>query len=194
MLPTVLLPTLLWLGQSPGITFLAPVPPGPRPDYARPVVQSDRAVVPETVAGCIHRPAELPFNPEQLDRAAMRILQLIKWSRLREAKHFASLGSPAAPDRRLIPRRPPSPEERLRLRAIAAAIDEHWKYFEARLYEVRMFRHRPEEGQLACRRAAEAWDALLGLIRQHPDPLPPDLVKEFEAVDALVAVIRASSI
>lgn len=194
MLPTVLLPTLLWLGQSPGITFLAPVPPGPRPDYARPVVYTDRAPIPDRVTACIHRPAELPFDPERLDRAAMRILQLIKWSRLREAEHFASLGPPAAPDRRQIPRRPPSPEERLRLKSLASAIDEHWKFFEARTYEVRMFRHRPEEGQLACRRTAEAWEALLGLIRQYPDPLPPDLVNEFKAVDALVAVIRSSSI
>jgi hypothetical protein len=193
MLPIVLLPTLLWLGQSPGITFLAPVPPGPRPDYARPVVQSEAVAIPETVIVCLHRPAELPFDSAQVDRAAMRILQVIKWSRLREAESIASLGPPADAPRRLVPRRPPSISDRARLRALSGAIDEHWTFFEARLYEVRMFRHRPEEGQLACRRTAEAWDALLGLIRQHPTPLPPDLADEFEEVDALVALLRASS-
>ncbi|RUL81584.1 hypothetical protein [Tautonia sociabilis] len=194
MLPSMFLPTLLWLGQSPGITFLAPMPPGPQPDYARPVLEQGGGVIPpDPVIVCIHRPAELPFDRAQVDRAASRIHQVLQWSRLREARSFATLGPPAGSPRRLIPRQTPSPSDRLRLRALSDAIDRHWQLFEARLSEVRMFQHRPEEAQLACQRAAEAWDALLGLIQQAPNPLPADLAEEVAEVDGLVELLRFDS-
>lgn len=193
MLPIVLLPTLLWLGQSPVVLPGATPMAMAQPDYAKPVVATAMpATPPDPVIVCIHRPGDLPFDSGQIDKAAMRILQVLKWSRLREAESIASLGPPAESPRRLVPRSAPTLLERQQRRALSQAIDMHWTMFETRLYEVRMFRHRPEEGQLACRRTAEAWDALLGLIQQYDAPLPPDLVDEVEDVDGWVGLIRAA--
>ena len=193
MLTSAMLPALLWIGQVPMYPLAAPMPPGPQPDYALPVREFAEVVVPaDPVIVCVHRPATVPYDKVTVDDAARRVMQVIKLTRLREAEYLGQLGPPQRAERRLVPARPPTPAERQQRRAIEEAVSRHWELFEARLYEVRMFEHQPQECQLAARRAAGAWDALLGLILRFPDPLPADLADELGEVDALVGVLRAA--
>ena len=188
----VVVPMMLWLGDQ--VTGAAMPDPGSgAPSYARPVAARPGGVIgPDPVIGCIHRPADSMVDAAALDRAGRRILQTIKLTRVREAERFAMLGPTEDEGRRRVPLRPPTAEQRRQRRALIDAIDRHWEFFEARVYEARMFRFRPMEARLAAGRAAQAWDALLGLIGQAEEPMPNDLIDEFKDLDALVEVLRVA--
>ena len=191
MRSSVVMLAMLWLVQVTGAAM--PDPGSGAPAFARPVVARPGGVIgPDPVIGCIHRPSDSTVDEASLDRAGRKILQTIKLTRVREAERFAQLGPREDLGGRLVPSRPPSEEDRRRRRALIEAIDRHWEIFETRVYEARMFRFRPFEARQAASRAALAWDALLGLIQQAEEPLPDDLIDEFNDLDAMVGVLRAS--
>jgi len=171
-----------------------PVAPG-TPEDARPVRAFAWATIPEDpVLGCVHRTAATPYDFERVDQAARRILQEIAFTRLHEASSIPSLRPlNAPPDFEARLWRQLSPEERRQRRERADLINRQWEIFKARVYELRMFAHRPEEAKRAAHRATLAWDKLLGWIEAASEPLPKDLQDELARVDAWVGVLRSVS-
>ena len=72
-----------------------------------------------------------------------------------------------------------------------AELDRHWSYFTARVYEIRMFVHQPEQGQPAVARAVAAWRAFQTILAHQVTPVTPEQSRTLAEIDGLVRTLES---
>lgn len=178
---------LALMAQVP--TF-GPVRPPTVPDYAWPVqAMVEPPLADDPAILCIHRPLSVSYDKGAMTGAATRILQIGAFTQVMEAGDPDAFGIPRLQSRISAQGRYEGRAWNRNRRAYERMLDASWGVFHARVYEVRMFVHRPVEAKLAARRSVQAWSALRGQLLGGPSASHPSLAREIGKIDEQVAIL-----